>query len=240
MFAQDSAFGQANDAAVKAVIGGAGATVTARAARRARPPSSRRSPAGQGRQAGPALRGLGRHDRPGDVAGARPAGRARPSTTRRHRPGPARVVADLRRGRRPKISFLAHYFDGASETKANDRAGRGAQEAGQGPRPVPPGRLHRRADDGPRGRGAAATTSTRWSPRWRAGRFDAVKGKQTVRAADHALLQPMFQVKLTGTGAAMRAAASCATSPGGRRDAAGAAACQPMIELAAGAQPPAG
>lgn len=31
--------------------------------------------------------------------------------------------------------------------------------------------------------------------------FDGVKGKLTVRAEDHALLQPMFQVKLTGTGA---------------------------------------
>ena len=27
--------------------------------------------------------------------------------------------------------------------------------------------------------------------------FDSVKGKLTVRAEDHALLQPMFQVKLT-------------------------------------------
>ena len=30
--------------------------------------------------------------------------------------------------------------------------------------------------------------------------FDGVKGKMTVRAEDHALLQPMFQAKLTGSG----------------------------------------
>jgi branched-chain amino acid transport system substrate-binding protein len=31
--------------------------------------------------------------------------------------------------------------------------------------------------------------------------FDSVKGKLTVRPEDHALLQPMFQAKLTGTDA---------------------------------------
>jgi branched-chain amino acid transport system substrate-binding protein len=30
-------------------------------------------------------------------------------------------------------------------------------------------------------------------------RFDSVKGQLTVRAEDHALLQPMFQAKLNGT-----------------------------------------
>ena len=34
--------------------------------------------------------------------------------------------------------------------------------------------------------------------------FDGVKGKLTVRAEDHALLQPMFQAKLTGTGADLK------------------------------------
>ena len=35
--------------------------------------------------------------------------------------------------------------------------------------------------------------------------FDGVKGKMTIRAADHALLQPMFQAKLTGSGTAFTA-----------------------------------
>jgi branched-chain amino acid transport system substrate-binding protein len=35
--------------------------------------------------------------------------------------------------------------------------------------------------------------------------FDGVKGKTTVRASDHALLQPMFQTKLVGSGTDMKA-----------------------------------
>ena len=35
--------------------------------------------------------------------------------------------------------------------------------------------------------------------------LDGGKGKMTIRAADHALLQPMFQAKLTGTGEAATA-----------------------------------
>jgi branched-chain amino acid transport system substrate-binding protein len=35
--------------------------------------------------------------------------------------------------------------------------------------------------------------------------FDSVKGKLTVRAEDHALLQPMFQAKLAGSGDALTA-----------------------------------
>jgi branched-chain amino acid transport system substrate-binding protein len=37
--------------------------------------------------------------------------------------------------------------------------------------------------------------------------FDGVKGKMTIRAADHALLQPMFQAKLTGSGTEFTATA---------------------------------
>jgi branched-chain amino acid transport system substrate-binding protein len=35
--------------------------------------------------------------------------------------------------------------------------------------------------------------------------FDSVKGSYSIRAADHALLQPMFQVKLTGSGTDLKA-----------------------------------
>ena len=96
-----------------------------------------------------------------------------------------------------KISFLSHYFDGASD----NRGRQGGQEGD---------RRHR------------STCSTRTAsprPRWSCGRsqeggddvdkmvtalegwsFDGVKGKMTIRADDHALLQPMFQAKLTGSG----------------------------------------
>ena len=37
--------------------------------------------------------------------------------------------------------------------------------------------------------------------------FDGVKGKMTIRAEDHALLQPMYQAKLSGSGTAFTASA---------------------------------
>jgi branched-chain amino acid transport system substrate-binding protein len=43
--------------------------------------------------------------------------------------------------------------------------------------------------------------------------FDSVKGKLTVRGADHAVLQPMFQAKLTGTGTAAKAELVKALAP---------------------------
>jgi branched-chain amino acid transport system substrate-binding protein len=43
--------------------------------------------------------------------------------------------------------------------------------------------------------------------------FDGVKGKTTVRAADHALLQPMFQTKLTGSGTDLKAELVKTVSP---------------------------
>ena len=44
--------------------------------------------------------------------------------------------------------------------------------------------------------------------------FDGVKGKLTVRAEDHALLQPMFQAKLSGTGADVKPRAGQGARPG--------------------------
>ena len=77
VFAQDTAFGQANVAAVEAVMGGAGRD-------RRLDPRPRRDqrlhavrPAGQGRRRRPAVRRLGRRDRRCHVGVARPAGRAR-------------------------------------------------------------------------------------------------------------------------------------------------------------------
>ncbi len=98
VFAQDSAFGQANDAAVKAVIGGAGATVSEVLVPGDRDRVHPVRQARARRQAGSAVRGLGRHHRARDVAGARPAGRARRDHGR-HRAGHPGLVADLRRGR---------------------------------------------------------------------------------------------------------------------------------------------
>ena len=166
VFAQDSAFGKANEAAVKAVIGGAGATVSSVLG-----PGQRhrvhpvRQPA-QGGQARPALRGLGRHHRPGHVADARPAGRARLDHGR-HRPGHPRLVADLRRRRRRRSRSCRT----TSTAPATPRPPRRPKTA------IPGGTLDLFHPDGFTAaqmvvrarRRRAATTSTRWSPRWRAG-----------------------------------------------------------------------
>jgi branched-chain amino acid transport system substrate-binding protein len=194
VFAQDSAFGQANDAAVKAVIGAAGASVT-----------EIMVPAAANEFTTFAKQAL---DAKPDLLFVAWAGTTAPamwqaldqqgvlsSTT---------VVTglDLRASwptfgaAGTKISFLAHYFDGAASNPAAD-----ALKKALG---APSDLFH------PDGFAAAqmivhALTASGtdvdamvkslegWS-------FDSVKGKMTVRAADHALLQPMFQVKLTGSG----------------------------------------
>jgi branched-chain amino acid transport system substrate-binding protein len=207
VFAQDSAFGQANDAAVKAVIGGAGATVT-----------EIMVPAGAGEFTTFAKQAL--TVKP-DLLFVAWAGTTAPamwqaldqqgvlsSTT---------VVTGLDiRASWPtfgaagtKISFLAHYFDGAAHNPAAD-----ALDKALG---APSDLFH------PDGFTAAqmivhALTASGtdvdamvkalegWS-------FDSVKGKATVRAADHALLQPMFQAKLTGSGSDFKAELVKAVSP---------------------------
>jgi branched-chain amino acid transport system substrate-binding protein len=103
-----------------------------------------------------------------------------------------------------KISFLSHWFDGAADTEAAKAA----------KAKVPGGTLDLFHPDG----FAAAQMVVRaveqggddvdkmiaglegWS-------FEGVKGTMTIRAEDHALLQPMFQAKLTGSGSAYTATA---------------------------------
>ena len=95
VFAQNSAFGQGNEAAVKAILGGEGRD------RQLRPGRGRRDgvhpvrAAGARRQPRPRLRGVGRSDLGGDVAGDEPAGRPR-RDPRRHR---TRRFGDVRRVR---------------------------------------------------------------------------------------------------------------------------------------------
>ena len=201
VFAQDSAFGKANEAAVKAVIGGAGATVTSvlvpASATEFTPFASQVTR----RQAGPALRRLGRHHRPGHVADARPAGRARLDHGG-HRAGHPRLVADLRRGRHEDLLPVALL-----RRRHRQRGGQGAEGRRCPAAPLdlfhPDGftaaqmvvhALEASGDDVDK----MITALEGWS-------FDGVKGKTTVRAEDHALLQPMFQAKLTGSGTDMKA-----------------------------------
>ncbi|MFG2048797.1 substrate-binding domain-containing protein [Micromonospora sp. NPDC048935] len=200
VFAQDGAFGDANEAAVKAVIGGAGATVSS-----VRAPASATefTPfASQIKAAKP------------DLLFVAWAGTTAPamwqSLDQQGVLSSTTVVTGLDiRSSWPtfgaagtKISFLSHYFDGASDTEASKALKAkvstidlfhpdGFAAAQMVVRAVQEG-----GDDVDR----MVTALEGWS-------FDGVKGKMTIRAADHALLQPMFQAKLTGSGTAFTATA---------------------------------
>jgi branched-chain amino acid transport system substrate-binding protein len=200
VFAQDSAFGKSNEAAVKAVIGGAGATVTSVLA-----PASANEFTGYANQLKAA--------KP-DLLFVAWAGTSAPtmwqSLDQQGVLSTTTVVTGLDiRASWPtfgaagaKISFLSHYFDGAAETPA-------ATAARQG---IPGGKLDLFHPDGFTAAQMVVHAVEQggddvekmvaalegWS-------FDGVKGKLTVRKDDHALLQPMFQAKLSGSGDALKA-----------------------------------
>ncbi|MGW4896750.1 substrate-binding domain-containing protein [Kitasatospora sp. NPDC004240] len=204
VLAQDSAFGQANVAAVKAVLGTQGATVDAVLA----PPSATDlTPfATQARTAKPDLLFVAWA---GDSASALWTALSQQDVFAQ-----TKVVTGLDLAASyplfgpagEKISFLNHYFAGAAGTPVEKAMDEAVTAAG--------GRSDIFTPDGftaaqmivhalEAGNGSADDTSVLvkalegWS-------FDGVKGRTTVRAEDHALLQPMFQVRLTGTGAAAR------------------------------------
>ncbi|MFI2661488.1 substrate-binding domain-containing protein [Micromonospora carbonacea] len=202
VFAQDGAFGDANEAAVKAVIGGAGATVSS-----VRAPASATefTPfASQIKAAKPDLL---------FVAWAGTTAPAMWQTLDQQGVLSSTTVVtglDIRASwptfgaAGAKISFLSHWFDGAADTEAAKAA----------KAKVPGGTLDLFHPDG----FAAAQMVVRaveqggddvdkmiaglegWS-------FEGVKGTMTIRAEDHALLQPMFQAKLAGSGSAYTATA---------------------------------
>ncbi|MDH6461148.1 branched-chain amino acid transport system substrate-binding protein [Micromonospora sp. A200] len=202
VFAQDGAFGDANEAAVKAVIGVAGASVSS-----VRAPASATefTPfASQIKAAKPDLL---------FVAWAGTTAPAMWQTLDQQGVLSSTTVVtglDIRASwptfgaAGSKISFLSHYFDGASDTEAAKAA----------KAKIPGGTIDLFHPDG----FAAAQMVVRavqeggddvekmvkalegWT-------FDGVKGSMTIRADDHALLQPMYQAKLSGSGTAFTAAA---------------------------------
>lgn len=195
VFAQDGAFGDANEAAVKAVIGGAGASVSA-----VRAPASATefTPfASQIKSAKPDLL---------FVAWAGTTAPAMWQTLDQQGVLTSTTVVtglDIRASwptfgaAGSKISFLSHYFDGASDTEAAKAA----------KAKVPGGTLDLFHPDGFAAAQMVARAVTEggddvekmvtalegWS-------FESVKGSMTIRAEDHALLQPMYQASLTGSG----------------------------------------
>ncbi|MET7950684.1 substrate-binding domain-containing protein [Micromonospora sp. NPDC005324] len=200
VFAQDGAFGDANEAAVKTVIGGAGATVSS-----VRAPASATefTPfASQIKAAKP------------DLLFVAWAGTTAPamwqSLDQQGVLSTTTVVTGLDiRASWPtfgaagaKISFLSHYFDGASDTEASKalKAKVNTIDLFHPDGFAAAQMVVRAAQEGGDDVDKMVTALEGWS-------FDGVKGKMTIRAADHALLQPMFQAKLAGSGTAFTATA---------------------------------
>ncbi|NES12526.1 MULTISPECIES: substrate-binding domain-containing protein [Micromonospora] len=202
VFAQEGAFGDANEAAVKNVIGGAGATVTGI---RAPASATEFTPfASQIKAAKPDLL---------FVAWAGTTAPAMWQTLDQQGVLASTTVVtglDLRASwptfgaAGGKISFLAHYFDGASDNDAA-KAAKAKLPGGVIDLFHPDGfaaaqMIVRAAQEG----GDDVDKMIKALEGWQ---FDSVKGQMTIRAEDHALLQPMYQAKLSGSGTAYTATA---------------------------------
>ncbi|MFI2710034.1 substrate-binding domain-containing protein [Micromonospora sp. NPDC018662] len=202
VFAQDGAFGDANETAVKAVIGGAGATVSS-----VRAPASATefTPfASQIKAAKPDLLFVAWA---GTTAGA-----MWQTLDQQGVLATTTVVTGLDiRASWPtfgaagsKISFLSHYFDGASDTEAA-KAAKAKIAGGTLDLFHPDGfaaaqMVVRAVQEGGDDVEKMVTALEGWE-------FEGVKGTMKIRAEDHALLQPMYQAKLTGSGTAFTATA---------------------------------
>jgi len=199
VYAQDSAFGQANVNAVRAVLGGAGADVSAVLA----PLSANDfTPFSQ----------KIKDDKP-DLLFPAWAGATAPAMWKALDDagvfGSVKVVSGLDQRSSyatlgtaaTKIAFLSHYFYEAPKNKANDFLVAELKKQNKVPDLFDPDgfvaaqmivQAIEKADGEDVGKMIGALEG--WT-------FEAPKGTQTIRAADHAMLQPMFVAKLQGSGA---------------------------------------
>lgn len=198
VLAQNSAFGQANAAAVRAVLGKRGARVGSVLA----PPS-----AGD-------LTPFAQQVRSGkpDLVFVAWAGASAPALwTALDQQGvlkASKVVTGLAGtasypvfgSAGSKVSFLAHYFPGAGRNTVETAMLNGITKAGGTPDLFSPDGftaaqmiVHAIESGSATDTAAMAKSLEGWS-------FDGPKGRERIRASDHALLQPMFTAKLTGTG----------------------------------------
>ncbi|HEY9441526.1 MAG TPA: substrate-binding domain-containing protein [Streptomyces sp.] len=199
VLAQDSTFGQANVSAVTAVLGAEGAEVDSVLA----PPSATDlTPfARQVKSGGP------------DLVFVAWAGATAPALwtalDQQGVPAASKVVTGLAGtasypvfgAAGSQVSFLAHYFPGAGGGNAVEKAMLASVEKAGGtpdlftPDGFTAAQMIVRAVEkgGATDTAAMAKALEGWS-------FDGVKGKEQVRAEDHALLQPMFVARLTGKG----------------------------------------
>ncbi|MEU5716649.1 substrate-binding domain-containing protein [Streptomyces sp. NPDC020403] len=203
VLAQDSTFGQANVAAVKAVLGAGGATVGSVLA----PPSATD------------LTPFARQVKAGapDLVFVAWAGATAPALwTALDQQGvltAAKVVTGLAGtasypvfgAAGAKVSFLAHYFPGAGGGNAVEKAMLdGVREAGGTPDlftvdgfTAAQMIVHAVEEGSATDTAAMVKALEGWT-------FEGVKGRTQVRAEDHALLQPMFVARLNGRGATAR------------------------------------
>lgn len=198
VYAQDTAFGQANLAGVRAVLGGAGASVDSVLA------------PGTANDFTPFAQKI--KDAKPDLLFVAWAGATAPAMWKslddEHVFDGTRVVTGLDQrasyqtlgSAGPKISFLAHYFAEAPHNAVNDALVAGLKKQGKISDLFDPDgfvaaqmivQAIEKSDGDDVGKMISALEG--WT-------FDAPKGKQTIRAADHAMLQPMFVAKLQGSG----------------------------------------
>jgi len=197
VFAQDSAFGQANVAAVKGVIGGQGATVSSVLV----PPTSEDFIpfALRAKQAKPSLLFVA-------WAGANAAAMWQ-ALDQQGVLKTTKVVTGLANSvtygtygsATTKIQFLSHYFYQAPDNKVNSYLVSALKKKGATPDLFDPdgfvaAQMIVRAVQRTGGSDVDAMVKS-----LEGYSFAAPKGQETVRASDHALLQPMFQARLVGT-----------------------------------------
>lgn len=202
VLAQNSAFGQANVAAVKQVLGGQGATVDSVLA----PPSAG--------DLTPFARQVRSH-KP-DLVFVAWAGASAPALwtalDQQGVVGSTRVVTGLAGvssyplfgTAASKVSFLAHYFPGAAGTPVEKAMLDAVKAAGGTPDLFTPDGFTAAQMIVHAVEAGSATDPTAMAKALEGWSFPGPKGDEQVRPADHALLQPMFTAKLTGTGAAAR------------------------------------
>jgi branched-chain amino acid transport system substrate-binding protein len=196
VLAQDSAFGQANVAAVKAVLGAKGATVDSVLA----PPSATDlTPfATQAKDAKPDLLFVAWAGTTAQALWTALSQQGILDSTTVVTGLDARASYPLFASTGGKVSFLAHYVPGGtSNASATAMKAYLAKQGQQDDLFTPDGftaaqMIVKAAENGDTDVDAMVKNLEGYA-------FDGVKGSYTVRAADHALLQPMFQAKLTGT-----------------------------------------
>ena len=199
VFAQDTAFGQANVAAVTAVLGGEGATVTPVLVP-ADPATDLVTFAKQAADTQPDLLFVAwagtNATQMWDSLNQQGAFAEGTTVVTGLDIEPTHAVfapvAD-------KIDLLAHYFDGATDNEVEQALVAGLAEAGKTQDLFSPDgftaaqMIVHALEASPDDVDAMITALEGWT-------FDGVKGSIEIRAEDHAVLQPMFQAKLTGSG----------------------------------------